>query len=338
MFDSYFGGIPEGPVPPRIVGSYVVDPKMRYASNVELWPLSVLEPNVYLRFSDQNNGTVTMDLAEATEQMTDTVFVMGHHKDFTVYFIENKVYDIPFETQSFHVRVKRGVIMTGTVGLLGLSNFKIASVIMEAEDDLGPIYGFNGNYWDAGQEYYVPVQRKILPNTPEDAFGNHTSPYVNPWDSSIYAAQYLCREQALAQCQGFKETYGEDIFNRLINLYTKLIRTDTILPYDWAYIGNFFHDCTKIPGWVGFLRNPDGYVLDNTYYGSNGYSVETCVWMPVEEQDHYRALDRGNNTDTLQRFPIQKNGRNVLEPGTYASDGVTSMSLLFRIPVRRRIC
>ena len=117
MFDSYFGGIPEGPVPPRIVGSYVVDPKMRYASNVELWPLSVLEPNVYLRFSDQNNGTVTMDLAEATEQMTDTVFVMGHHKDFTVYFIENKAYDIPFETQSFHVRVKRGVIMTGTVGL-----------------------------------------------------------------------------------------------------------------------------------------------------------------------------------------------------------------------------
>ncbi len=141
VFDSYFGVVPEGPVPPRIVGSYVVDPKMRYASNVELWPLSVLEPNVYLRFSDQNNGTVTMDLAEATEQMTDTVFVMGHHKDFTVYFIENKAYDIPFETQSFHVRVKRGVIMTGTVGLLGLSNFKIASVIMEAEDDSNGMLG-----------------------------------------------------------------------------------------------------------------------------------------------------------------------------------------------------
>ena len=52
VFDSYFGVVPEGPVPPRIVGSYVVDPKMRYASNVELWPLSVLEPNVYLRFSE----------------------------------------------------------------------------------------------------------------------------------------------------------------------------------------------------------------------------------------------------------------------------------------------
>ena len=141
VFNSYLGTIPEGPVPPRIVGSYVVDPKMRYASNVEFWPLSVLEPNVYLRFSDQNNGTVTMDLSEATEQMTDTVFVMGHHKDFTVYFIENKAYDIPFEMQSFHVKVKRGVIMTGTVGALGLSNFKIASVIMEAEDDSNGMLG-----------------------------------------------------------------------------------------------------------------------------------------------------------------------------------------------------
>ena len=141
VFDSYLGTIPEGPVPPRIVGSYVVDPKMRYASNVEFWPLSVLEPNVYLRFSDQNNGTVTMDLSEATEQMTDTVFVMGHHKEFTVYFIENKTYDIPFETQSFHVRVKRGVIMVGTAGALGLSNFKIASVIMEAEDDSNGMLG-----------------------------------------------------------------------------------------------------------------------------------------------------------------------------------------------------
>ena len=31
--------------------------------------------------------------------------------------------------------------MTGTVGLLGLSNFKIASVIMEAEDDSNGMLG-----------------------------------------------------------------------------------------------------------------------------------------------------------------------------------------------------
>ena len=76
-----------------------------------------------------------MDLNEATEQLTDTVFVQGSHRDFAVYFVENKAYDVPFNGQSFHVRVKRGVIMKGTVTSNGFSNFKIASIIMEAEDD-----------------------------------------------------------------------------------------------------------------------------------------------------------------------------------------------------------
>ena len=134
-FDAIFGTIPEGPVPPKIEGSYVVDPKQRVSTNVEYWPLSVIEPNVYLKFSEQHNGVVTMDLNEATEQLTDTVFVTGNHRDFTVYFVENKAYDVPFNGQSFHVRVKRGVIMKGTVTNNGFSNFKIASIIMEAEDN-----------------------------------------------------------------------------------------------------------------------------------------------------------------------------------------------------------
>ncbi len=141
MFDAVFGVIPEGPVPPKIEGSYVVDPKQRVSSNVSNWPLSVIEPNVYLRFSEQHNGVVNMDLNEATEQMTDTVFVMGHNNDFTVYFIENKSYDVPFNTQSFHVRVKRGVIMKGTVSDRGFADFSIASIIMEAEDNSGGLLG-----------------------------------------------------------------------------------------------------------------------------------------------------------------------------------------------------
>ena len=69
-----------------------------------------------------------------------------------------------------------------------------------------------------------------------------------------------------------------------------------------------------MPGWVAFLRNPDLYTLDNTYYGSNGYSLETCVWLPVEEQDHYRLIDRHNNSDTLQRFPLPINQlQNVID-------------------------
>ena len=74
MFDAVFGTIAQGPVPPKIEGSYVVDPKQRVASNVDIWPLTVIEPNVYLRFSDQHNGVVAMDLNEATEQLTGRRF------------------------------------------------------------------------------------------------------------------------------------------------------------------------------------------------------------------------------------------------------------------------
>lgn len=141
MFDVVFGSIPQGPVPPKIEGSFVVDPKQRVSSNVSVWPLTVIEPNLYLRFSDQHNGVVAMDLNEATEQLTDTVFVTGHNKDFTVYFIEDKAYDVPFNGQSFHVKVKRGVIMKGTMNDYGMANFSIASIIMEAEDDSGGLLG-----------------------------------------------------------------------------------------------------------------------------------------------------------------------------------------------------
>ena len=141
MFDVVFGSIPQGPVPPKIEGSFVVDPKQRVSSNVSVWPLTVIEPNLYLKFSDQHNGVVAMDLNEATEQLTDTVFVMGHNKDFTVYFVEDKSYDVPFNEQSFHVRVKRGVIMKGTMNDYGMANFSIASIIMEAEDDSGGLLG-----------------------------------------------------------------------------------------------------------------------------------------------------------------------------------------------------
>ena len=171
--------------------------------------------------------------------------------------------------------------------------------LMEKEDDLGPIYGFNGNYWDAGQDNYIPVERRLITPVPEK--------YENVWDSAIFAATYAVRERAVAESQWFVKLYGEGIFNRLLDIYEKLLRTDTVLPVSWVLVSNFLKDCTKMPGWVGFLRNPDTYVLDNTYYGSNGYSVDTCVWISIDEQDHYRMMDRGNFSNTLQRFPLPIN-------------------------------
>ena len=171
--------------------------------------------------------------------------------------------------------------------------------LMEKEDDLGPIYGFNGNYWDAGQDNYIPVERRLITPVPEK--------YENVWDSAIFAATYAVKERAVAESQWFVKLYGERIFNRLLDIYEKLLRTDTVLPVSWVLVSNFLKDCTKMPGWVGFLRNPDTYVLDNTYYGSNGYSVDTCVWISIDEQDHYRMMDRGNFSNTLQRFPLPIN-------------------------------
>ncbi len=171
--------------------------------------------------------------------------------------------------------------------------------LMEKEDDLGPIYGFNGNYWDAGQDNYIPVERRLITPEPEK--------YENVWDSAIFAATYAVKERAVAESQWFVKLYGERIFNRLLDIYEKLLRTDTVLPVSWVLVSNFLKDCTKMPGWVGFLRNPDTYVLDNTYYGSNGYSIDTCVWIPIDEQDHYRIMDRGNFSNILQRFPLPIN-------------------------------
>ena len=136
-FFAAFGSIPEGPVPPKIEGSFVMSPKQRVASNVEGWPIQTVEPNVYLCFSKQHNGIVAMDLNEATETLTDTVFVCGSGNAFAVYFIENKAYEMEVNNHSYHVKMKRGVVMKGQVVDDGLSNFRYATIVLETEDDSG---------------------------------------------------------------------------------------------------------------------------------------------------------------------------------------------------------
>ena len=118
-FFTAFGSIPEGPVPPKVEGSFVMSPKQRVASNVESWPMQTVEPNVYMRFSGQHNGIVAMDLNEATETFTDTVFVCGSGNAFAVYFIENKAYEMEVNNHD------------------GLLNFRYATIVLDTEDDSG---------------------------------------------------------------------------------------------------------------------------------------------------------------------------------------------------------
>ena len=135
QFLEAFGEIPEGAVPPNIEGSYLVEPKTRVATNVDGWPLSVIERNTGLRFATQHNGIVVMDLYEATDRVTDTVFVMGNGNKFTVYFIEDKSYEMPLLDQTYHVHMERGIIIRGQVTANGIADFRLATIIMKTEDD-----------------------------------------------------------------------------------------------------------------------------------------------------------------------------------------------------------
>lgn len=148
-FFAEFGSISEGPVPPKIEGSYVMNPKQRVSSNVAAWPLQTVEPNLYLRFTRQHNGIAEMDLNEATETKTDTVFVCGNDSAFAVYFVENKAYEMEIDGHTYHVSAKRGIVMKGKVTDAGLSDFRYATILMKSEDDShGLISQYpNGSYF-----------------------------------------------------------------------------------------------------------------------------------------------------------------------------------------------
>lgn len=140
-FLSDFGGYPEGPVPPKIEGSFVINPKQRVSSNVSGWPLQAIEPNVYLRFTGQHNGIVAMDLNEATETLTDTVFVCGNGNRFTVYYIENKAYEMEVNNHVYQARMKRGVLLKGAMATNGISDLRFATIVLETEDNSGGLIG-----------------------------------------------------------------------------------------------------------------------------------------------------------------------------------------------------
>ncbi len=133
QFFAVFGDIPTGAIPPKVEGSFVVDPKLRVGSNMENWPVNVVEPNVYLKFAEQHNGIAKMDLNETTETVTDTVFVCGSGDRFAVYFVEDKDYEVGW--------MRRAVVMKGKMTADGISDFRYATIVMETEDHSGGQYG-----------------------------------------------------------------------------------------------------------------------------------------------------------------------------------------------------
>ena len=141
QFFANFGTITSGVIPPKIEGSYRINPRQRIANNIGL-PVPANELPAYLRFSDQHNGVVTIDFNDATETFTDTVFVQGKGQDFVVYFVEEK----KIEDFSVPAMMKRAVLMKGRVTDAGLADFRYATIVLEKEDDLDQLAAL-GSYF-----------------------------------------------------------------------------------------------------------------------------------------------------------------------------------------------
>ena len=137
VFWHDFGNINEGTFPPDIQGTYLVDPKLRIGTNVENIPTQIVEPSVKLRFTKQHNGIMVMEMLDGTETVTDTVFVMGNASKFTIYFTEDKHFELPFENVVYHMKLRRGIVMTGRKTTEGLADFRMATIVMNMEDNSG---------------------------------------------------------------------------------------------------------------------------------------------------------------------------------------------------------
>lgn len=134
-------------IPQKLVGSYVMDQTMLVGSNVENTQYPVSMPDVTLNFTSQHNSIASIEFTESSiTQKTDTVFIMGNDSfnGFSAYFIEKKDFDQPYNGQTYRVKIKRGIIMCGSVtpdGLsgfeapLGGSRFRFASIIMSWDDN-----------------------------------------------------------------------------------------------------------------------------------------------------------------------------------------------------------
>lgn len=131
-FEQHFGEVPQGYVPPKIEGNYVIAPKQRCFSNHLDWPLSVVEPNMWLQFTNQHNRVVEINLAEALDMFTDTVYITGYDNMFTVYYQEYKTVVL----EENEATMKRGVIIKGEMCDDGMKNLYFANIIMDVIGDV----------------------------------------------------------------------------------------------------------------------------------------------------------------------------------------------------------
>ena len=117
-------------IPPKLDSIYNVNRLRLVGSNYEEAPDFISD--IEIRFDCQHNSIVNIEFSESSiSQKTDSVYVIGNRDAFAIYFVDERSYLV----MNYHVRLKRGIIMCGSVTQEGLSNFRIAYIFINWEDD-----------------------------------------------------------------------------------------------------------------------------------------------------------------------------------------------------------
>ena len=133
-FRSYMGNMPEGYIPPNVEGEYLISNKSFCGSNF----FDIFDDcDLHLRISRQHNRIATVEFHENSIVVTDTAFVMGSEKNFTLYFIEKK------EIKLFGIvsLVDRCVVITGEKCDSGIQSLMFGSIIMKVHKGDNPFIG-----------------------------------------------------------------------------------------------------------------------------------------------------------------------------------------------------
>ena len=130
-------------IPPKLDNLYHMNRMRLIGSNYNEAPPSISD--IEMRFDCQHNSIVNIEFTESSiTQKIDSVYVIGNHDSFSIYFVEEKNYSI----MNYHVRLKRGIIMSGSIAQDALSDFRIAFIVINWEDDSnGALHSYNpGTY------------------------------------------------------------------------------------------------------------------------------------------------------------------------------------------------
>jgi len=130
-------------IPPKLDNLYNVNRMRLIGSNYDEAPTSISD--IEMRFDCQHNSIANIEFTESSiTQKTDSVYVIGNRDKFTIYFVEERDYPII----NYHVKLKRGIIMSGSVVQGGLSDLRIAFIVIDWEDDShGALHSYNpGTY------------------------------------------------------------------------------------------------------------------------------------------------------------------------------------------------